>query len=383
MASKDNCQVWLSANRQGDLLEKVSRKIKKKIVSPLANGAITFKRVGDDLYLTSYYGNILKVTNDLAICGQLPIAYEDPTSDNEGIAYVRGIDFNGENLVALVSQARHLVRIYDRNLGGAPVAEIGEFNSVGNVRNNRLNEPRDCLFLEGGNLLVVNRFGLGATGTGSGHVSEYDPSGAFVASRLEFSADGESAIGKNIVRQPTKIRTDPNEAGFLWISEYGGRILKVAKDSWLVTDMIYSSNQHDLGSLESFCFLSSGFIAIASINFGGIVIVDPITKQVISTVDPTCVGATREVRDVVELEDGFLGVTTWSNRNLDRGAYVLPIDEFILLDYSNVELKGYEIARDLVPMFYDPEISVCRVPIKNLECVRDSLAIPFRKSFEV
>ena len=381
MVSRDSCQIWVSARRTGEEHLATSKKIAKRIVSPVTNGAIAFKRVGTDLFLASYYDKVLQITNNLDISGQLPIRYQDPNSSNDGIAYVRGLDFYQEdNLVALVSQSRQLVRIYDRAIGEAPLAQIGEFNSKGNVADNKLNDPRDCLFLPNGNLLVVSRNGQGVGGTGAGHVSEYDQTGALVATRLKYKADGQSAIENDIVNQPTKIKFDPNESNYLWVSELQGRLLKVNTTSWLVEDMIFGYQELSLNNLESFCFLSDGTIAIASLDVEGIVIIEPKTKELVKTLDPIAIGGTREVRDVIELEPGYLGITCWSSRGIDRGAYILPTSDTVKVSYEPVSIpENYEVARDRLPWFYNPENSSSSVPLECLHLVQDELAIPLRK----
>ena len=228
----------------------------------------------------------------------------------------------------------------------------------------------------------MGSYGQGINGTGSGHVSEYDQTGAFVASRLEFSGDGESAIGTNIVNQPTRIKFDPSDNDYVWVAEYEGRLLKVKVEDWLVKDMIFCP-----GGLESFCFLwdgniaspSVGAIAIASLDLGGVAIVDPKSKELLDVLDPYGVGATREVRDVVELEPNFLAVTCWSNRIRDRGAYILPRKNYFEVNYEPPMIRdGYELARDRLPLGYDPEINSLAVSWDCLDNVQDELTIPLR-----
>ena len=382
MATKDSCQIWISSRRIGNEHLIAKDKIAKKLVYPVTNGSISFRRFGEDLYLANFYGKSLKIENNLQISGQLPMRYQDPKIDNQGIAYVRSLDFFQDetvDLVALVSSQRHLVRIYNRS-GGDPLAQIGQYAKPGDVADNKLSSPQDCLFLPNGNLLIVSRNGKGANGTGNGHVSEYDRTGTLIATRLEFSGDGESAMGKNIIYQPSQIKFDPKDSDYIWVSELRGRLLKVNLTSWLVEDMILSVSGCDISQLESFCFLSDGQIAIVSISQGAIGIIDPQTRELIECLDPSTIGATREVRGVIELEPGFLGFTCWSNRGRDRGAYIVPINKTVEVTYEPLVIpENYELARDRLPCFYNFERNSCLVPLDCLELVQDELTIPLRK----
>ena len=231
-----------------------------------------------------------------------------------------------------------------------------------------------------GNLLIVSNKGFGVGGTGAGHVTEYDRTGALVATRLKFTEDGQSAIAKDIIREPTRIKFDPVDRNYLWVSESRGRLLKVSLNTWLVEDMVFAPVGLDLSALNSFCFLSDGTIAIASVNFGGIVIIDPQTKELVKTLDSNAIGGTREVRDVIELEPGFLGITCWSNRASDRGAYILPIADTVEVSYQPIVIpENYQLARDRLPWFYNPDSNTCSVPLDCLELVQDELTIPLRK----
>lgn len=380
--AKEPCNLWIKAIRADNNHLIVKDQIDNKIVAPLASGAIGLAKFGEQLYVSTYYDANYLINSDLKITGILPIDSEDPTDTNDGVAYVRNLDFFDDDTnkyVALVSQARHIVRIYDQS-DYTRIGQVGEYNTVGNVADNRLNEPRDCHFLPSGNLLIASRFGQGTKGQGLGHVSEYDPLGNFVATRLEGSFGKESAIGLNVINRPTKIRIDPDDVNYIWIAETQGRILKVNTTTWLCEDIIFRPLEYDINTLESFCFLTGGLIAIASIALGKILIMDFASRNIVDVLDPLTVGGNGDVRDIFELRDGFLAVACWSNRSPSRGIFTLPLAKFALIQYDLEEIPtDYEVASDKVPLFYKTSNNIAEVPIECLHLVRDELAIPLRK----
>ena len=337
----------------------------------ITNGAICFGRdVNGDLYVGQYYQKFLKVSDNLHIVGTLPIDVEDPTPGNDGISYVRGFAFN-ESYLAVVCQIRHLVKIY-RKSDYSVVSQIGIYDDLGDPTENKLSDPRDVLWLDNGNLLVVSNQGFA-----NGHCSEYDLDGNLIAVRLSSQDDGFSDINTSNIRSPTAAKLDPNDNNFIWITESEGEIVKVDTTNWKIVDVVYPTPGIDSTSIEGFCFNDQGNIVIASVDFGGILEVNPNTKQVINTVDVSWFKSPRDVRDVIHLNDDLYGIATWSDRNLERGVYIVSTNKSISVEYSNLDIpEGYEIVYDLAPSGYAN--NQIEYPVTRIDDVLEKVVIPLK-----
>ena len=334
-------------------------------------------------YLANYYQRTGLITDNLAYEGYLPFAYEEPNDSNHGIAYVRNLDFDSESSrVALVSQFRQIVRIYDKTREAPPIAQIGVFNSAGQAIDGKLYEPYDCLFLPDGNLIISSHRGNGATTTSKknqGHVSEYDHNGNFVSTLLEHQKDGIAKIGNNICRNPKRIRLDLTDSNFLWISDNSG-VLKFNLTSKVIEDIVQAPTGINGGSVKSFCFLSDGNMAVLSEALPGVYVINPETKELVTAIDVRQYGGTEQVRDILELEPGLLAVTCWAAMTRNRVVVAVPINEIFSIPYSPLEIpENYEVASDLLPNFYHNETNSCEVPFDCLGLVKDFLSIPLRK----
>ena len=384
-----DCQIWKQVKKLNNDYLDLAQKIGVRLSHDLNNGtavinspiAFAVDPNNGQKYLANYYQRTGLITDNLAYEGYLPIAYEEPNDSNDGIAYVRNLAFDPESSrVALVSQARRIVRIYDKTQEAPPVAQIGKFNSAGNVVDGKLNDPYDCLFLPGGNLIIASNLGSGATSTtNQGHVTEYDPSGNFVATRLEYQKDGVAKIGNNICRNPKRIRLDPSDSNYLWIGENTG-VLKFNLTEQVTEDIIQAPTGINGGSGQSFCFLSDGNMAIVAQGLAGVYVINPETKELAAAIDVRKYGGTEQVRDVMELEPGLLAVTCWATMTRNRVVIGVPINEIFSIPYSPLEIpENYEVASDLLPNFYNYETNSCEVPFDCLGLVRDFLSIPLRK----
>ncbi|MEM9273797.1 MAG: hypothetical protein AAGA80_12640 [Cyanobacteria bacterium P01_F01_bin.143] len=384
-----DCQIWKQVRKLNNDYLNLTQKIGVRLSHNLNNGtamlnspiAFAVDPSNGQKYLANFYQRTGLISDELQYEGYLPIVYEEPTDSNNGIANVRNLAFDPESSrVALVSQTSNLVRIYDKTQEAPPLAQIGEYNIEGNVVDGQLNKPYDCVFLPGGNLLIASSRGRGATSNfNQGHVTEYDSEGNLVATRLEYRKDGVAKIGSNICSNPKRIRLDPSDSNYLWISDNTG-VLKFNLTTGVTEDMIQTPTGIDGGSRQSFCFLSDGNMAIADQELGGIYILNPETKELVTAIDVRRYGGTDQVRDVIEIAPGLLAVTCWASMTRNRVVVGVPVNEIISIAYSPLEIPdNYEIASDLLPNFYNQDTGSCEVPFDCLGLAKDFLAIPLRK----
>ena len=379
------CKTWdvaeLTGTKRQEVLAKLDRSVFKQ---DGINAPIAMARDGGQLYIANHYEKIYAFSNDLDINYHLPIDYQEPNTSNNGIAYSFGLDFDSaSNKVAVCSWSRHVARVYNK-LTGELLYQIGEYNSAGNAADDKLFYPRNPLWLPSGNLLICSFRGTGLNGTAAyGHVTEYDgTTGTIIDSWLNYSSStGISHLSKDVIRYPIKILLDPKDSNFLWVSEYyRGRLLKFDLTTKTIVDQIVAPIGYNLNLAWSFCFLSDGSIAIIAQRAGLIIIIEPISKKVISALDPGQFGVSRNLRDVIEIEPGYLAVSTWSDvDSIDRAVHILPTTNQIELDYSLPEIPpDYEIATDQLPSNFNPSTSKALVDKSCLSQVPEKIIIPFR-----
>ena len=58
----------------------------------------------------------------------------------------------------------------------------------------------------------------------------------------------------------------------------------------------------------------------------------------------------------------------------------MPINKTVEVTYEPLVIpENYELARDRLPWFYNPDTNSCSVPLDCLGLVQDELTIPLRK----
>ena len=377
------CKTWdvatIIGNEQETILSLLSRKVAKQ---DGINAPVAMSRDGSQLYVANHYDKIYAFSNELDISYHLPVNYENPTDPNTGIAYTFGFAFDpNSDKVAICSWSRHICRIYNK-LTGELLYQVGLYNDAGDAIDNKLYYPKNPLWLPNGNLLVCSFRGVGVDGTNAyGHVSEYDATtGTLVGSCLKYSED-LSHLNRDVVKYPIKILLDPTDNNILWVAEYyRGRILKFDLTTKLIVDFIIAPIGYNFDLLWTFCFLSDGNIAIASQSTGLIVVMNPVTKQIISSIDVRQFGISADIRDVIELQPGYLAVSTWSAvDNIDRCVRIVPIAKEIVLTYNMPETpEGYEIAAEKLPTNFNPETGTATYTVTCLHKASEQIIIPFR-----
>lgn len=299
-----DCQIWVSVKRIGtdveDFLSTVGVKFSYNLnaETSYSNSPIAFgydSRTGQK-YLINYYQRVGAIANNLQYEGFLPVRYEEPTSTNQGMVNVINIafdPFNDENKVALVSQSRELVRVYDTRGEAAPILEIGSYNQVGNAVDNRLSEAKDALFLADGSILVANGRGNGAQSTvNRGHVSRYDgTTGQFMETWLEPVGDNIPKLGNSVAQYPRRLRYDPSDSNAIWIA-CSTDVLKFDLTEKKIIDMVMRPTGLNGSAIQSIAFLSDGNLAVLSQEAAGFYVVNLETKELVNHVDVRLYGGT-------------------------------------------------------------------------------------------
>ena len=327
------------------------------------------------IVVINHYQKAYRFSSDWSIDKIYPIPVQDPTDSNQGISYSFGIDFDRGNApdettkVSIASWSRHLVRIYDK-LTGQKLFQIGEYNDPGNVIDGKLRYPRRAIWLPNGNLLICSHQGIGDGGTGDGHLSEYDGStGNFIATRLKYYSDGDSAIGKDIIYRPIDAKLHD---GFLWVSEFGrNRILKINIDSWLVEDIFYAPHGSSINGTWAITITNDSVLVCAANSLERLVGIDLNTRSLAFEI-PLCSG---NFRDVIEISPGYLAVTEWNSKAL----YVVPTIKNIQIAYEPYTIPdGFEIAPETVLDNYDLTNNLLTVDVDKLDCIPEQLVINYR-----
>lgn len=221
-----------------------------------------FKHLGNQEFMCcQYYGHPIRIKDTgnggfVLLERYTNIPYQNPTSSNTGFAYDSGMDYDQTSqLLVRVSWARHVVRVYDMANGGVLWGEVGEDSDAngsfeaGHVSANKLYNPRSALII-GTKLFISSYNGYGENGTNHGHITEYDLTNVIggkiqkVATRMEFTGDGQSGVGNNKVYRPMDIQLDPNDNTLVWVNDYGRNrllLVKIQPDGgWLTERVIHS-----------------------------------------------------------------------------------------------------------------------------------------------
>ena len=377
------CKTWdvakLNSNQHEQILSLLSRRVIKQ---EGINAPIAINRDGTQLYIANHYEKIYAFSDDLDISNHLPIDYQNPTDSNTGIAYTFGFAFDSNSdKVAICSWSRHVCRVYNK-LTGDLLYQIGTYNNAGDAADGKLYYPKNPLWLPSGNLLICSFRGTGIDGANAyGHVTEYDATtGAVVETWLKYSPD-VSHLNHDVVKYPIKILLDSIDSNILWVAEYyRGRLLKFDITTKLVVDFIVAPIGYSFNLLWTFCFLSNGTIAIASQETGLIVGMNPTTKQVVFTIDVRQFGISADIRDIIELQPGYLAVATWSAvDNVDRAVRVVPIAKEIVLTYTMPETpEGYEIAAEKLPTNFNASTGQALYNVSCLHQAPSEILIPYR-----
>ncbi|MDJ0652498.1 MAG: hypothetical protein QNJ27_05795 [Simkaniaceae bacterium] len=373
-------KTWLRVNRIDsshlEVFKKLGVKVSpktSKLKRPTGLGLDSSGRLG----AINYYGGLNFFNSDYSTHSVFPVSYQTPLTNNEGIAHSMGFEVNPDGKCAIASWGKHCVRVYDAT--GKLLFTIGVPNARGHVADGKLWNPRRATWLPNGNLAVCSYYGFGEGSKNHGHITEYSgSSGELIATRLGFYDNGQSEVGSNVVYRPIDFKLDRNDSKIAWISEYGrGKILKVDLESWRVTDIIYAPNGTTFDSPWGICTTKDNQVVVASIKQQSILVVNIEDKKLYREIQPTSFGTGVDVRDIVEVEQGYLAYSEWGTGSVSvasiEGVLEVQFEQLRLPEDSTIELE-------LIPDEFDPQTSKYTIEIDCYQDIPEAICIPYEIS---
>lgn len=318
----------------------IAAKIGAKIGSGI-HGTLINRPTGGDvdedgkLWIASYQSQLHRLNDSFEVDFTPNIAFQPPAS-GDGIGYLLDMSLtkDGSRLILATSYGHHCVKVYNRDTG-ALISTIGVPNSRGDLIDGKLWNPHSACRLANGNVVVSGYNGKGPNSTRSGTISEWDvstPIATLVATRLEYSDDGLSAVGASKINQPMRMIWNAGRT-HLWTVEYNtGKILRIDPATWQVSDVIqtptgFTTIRNSYGLAE----MSDGTIVIASNAAKMIIGIDPVSKSVAFTIDPELYGGTNNaMRGVFEIEPGYLAWSDYTQSKMFAvctGEVVIPYQQ--------------------------------------------------------
>ena len=241
-------------------------------------------------------------------------------------------------------------QVYNRDTGEL-ISTIGEPSTLGNVADGRLRNPFSALLLDNGNVLVSCYNGAGDNGATLGTISEWDISTPSATLVRVVTQGGNSIVGSNLINRPSSmVFTDDNKTHVWAVSYVQGLILKLNIETGEVEEIITSPTGADIRQSFGFALMQDGNMLIASRFADLIYIIDPVSKALVATLDPSLYGATTvDLRGVFEFSEGIIGFCDWTTQILYLGA----IDKVSVQYTTGFIPAGWEVERSTLP----PEMS--------------------------
>ncbi len=143
------------------------------------------KKIGNEWYVLSYSRNISVFDENFTLLRHMG-SYGTPSASNDRFSATRGFDINETaGLLAVACASSHVVRVYSFP-AMVHQFDIGTPGTAGNIADGSLNQPFDVVITDT-NIYVASYYGEASN---VGAVFEFDLSGNYVETKLEFDSTG-------------------------------------------------------------------------------------------------------------------------------------------------------------------------------------------------
>ena len=351
------------------------------------------KKVNNKWYIGGDYMPIKIFDDNWSYLGDISARYAS-SSNGYYREYDMDIDFNND-IIYIACYNDHIVQAF-RFSTGDYLFTIGTFRSAGDVSQGRLYYPRQVKVLSNGHVLVLSQRGRGlkdgqAATAYYGHISEYDGTGNFINTKIQYEGTGNAWSGECYYPNYMKVYENEDDVFVCYYDRgYVARfdldfnyktvytapsemsdVIERATPKALLVD--YDSNQLIVAN-ESPDLVASVGLDSHDLNwYVGRTVWNDTRQQV------NMIGAFYSIEDIIFYDDNKDSILV-----VDRGnncLQVVPSYPKLPIEYNINIPNGYKIVDEQAQQFnYNVNNNVIEYSLDELCKIKEKIFVPLEKS---